>query len=195
MSFSIIVVSVGSIWIRLVHWFTNVLEGIGLTEKSLKNRIHWKYYYFLPWTLSSFMLSYFYPLPSCIMMLFLHNRVLDDSGIELDNGLSVLQVFVPVVVSSAAEDSDGWSSRCDRVSRPSWKRSTGAVCHPWCGLLVAYVRQGGQTTQSEKKKELFQDELAEINIQALKHKLLTPNVGYIAPWASFSLCFSFCATL
>lgn len=41
------------------------------------------------------------------MMLFLHNRVLDDSGIELDNGLSVLQVFVPVVVSSAAEDSDG----------------------------------------------------------------------------------------
>jgi transcription factor E2F3 len=46
---------------RRIYDITNVLEGIGLIEKTLKNRIRWK--------------------------------GLDDSGVELDNGLSALQVF------------------------------------------------------------------------------------------------------
>ncbi|KAL6619465.1 hypothetical protein ACP70R_034604 [Stipagrostis hirtigluma subsp. patula] len=44
---------------RRIYDITNVLEGIGLIEKTLKNRIRWK--------------------------------GLDDSGVELDNGISALQ--------------------------------------------------------------------------------------------------------
>uniref|UniRef100_A0A0E0K0R3 E2F/DP family winged-helix DNA-binding domain-containing protein n=1 Tax=Oryza punctata TaxID=4537 RepID=A0A0E0K0R3_ORYPU len=47
---------------RRIYDITNVLEGIGLIEKTLKNRIRWK--------------------------------GLDDSGVELDNGLSSLQAEV-----------------------------------------------------------------------------------------------------
>ncbi|KAE8774509.1 E2F protein [Hordeum vulgare] len=47
---------------RRIYDITNVLEGIGLIEKTLKNRIRWK--------------------------------GLDDSGVELDNGLSGLQTEV-----------------------------------------------------------------------------------------------------
>ncbi|KAG8059054.1 hypothetical protein GUJ93_ZPchr0002g24046 [Zizania palustris] len=47
---------------RRIYDITNVLEGIGLIEKTLKNRIRWK--------------------------------GLDDSGVELDNGLSSLQTEV-----------------------------------------------------------------------------------------------------
>ncbi|XP_062223160.1 transcription factor E2FA-like isoform X2 [Phragmites australis] len=47
---------------RRIYDITNVLEGIGLIEKILKNRIRWK--------------------------------GLDDSGIELDNGISALQAEV-----------------------------------------------------------------------------------------------------
>ncbi|BAF08963.1 transcription factor E2FB [Oryza sativa Japonica Group] len=47
---------------RRIYDITNVLEGIGLIEKTLKNRIRWK--------------------------------GLDDSGVELDNGLSALQAEV-----------------------------------------------------------------------------------------------------
>ncbi|AQK52898.1 Transcription factor E2FB [Zea mays] len=47
---------------RRIYDITNVLEGIGLIEKTLKNRIRWK--------------------------------ALDDSSVQLDNGISALQVFV-----------------------------------------------------------------------------------------------------
>ncbi|RLN08819.1 transcription factor E2FA-like [Panicum miliaceum] len=47
---------------RRIYDITNVLEGIGLIEKTLKNRIRWK--------------------------------GLDDSGVELDNGISALQAEV-----------------------------------------------------------------------------------------------------
>ncbi|CAN6244584.1 unnamed protein product [Urochloa humidicola] len=47
---------------RRIYDITNVLEGIGLIEKTLKNRIRWK--------------------------------CLDDSGVELDNGISALQTEV-----------------------------------------------------------------------------------------------------
>jgi len=47
---------------RRIYDITNVLEGIGLIEKTLKNRIRWK--------------------------------GLDDSGVDLDNGISTLQAEV-----------------------------------------------------------------------------------------------------
>jgi len=49
---------------RRIYDITNVLEGIGLIEKTLKNRIRWK--------------------------------GLDDSGVDLDNGISALQVLVSI---------------------------------------------------------------------------------------------------
>lgn len=54
---------------RRIYDITNVLEGIGLIEKTVKNRIKWKYVYSsITWIKSHFILS------GCVLVCVLLNK-------------------------------------------------------------------------------------------------------------------------